>query len=133
MFQIIAGQDVCSRSAVSSFSGSIKQRKDATPRKMIAGKYNVIRENVPARGTEHMIQTADDRSIHPANLVSVFAIAAPIRPRLEKRAACIPESVTSDDVEEKSTSAADAIPRNPPITPRINCFFISDTWNNKCL
>jgi hypothetical protein len=103
---------------------SIKQSTEAIPRMSTAGRYIVNRESDPATGMESVIKTAEKMSMYPAKRVSLFAITAPIRPRLEKSAAWTPDNVTSLVVEVKITNAAVRIPRKPPASPRRNCFFI---------
>jgi hypothetical protein len=51
-------------------------------------------------------------------------IAAPINPRLEKRAACTPERVWSLPVAESITNIAVTNQRIDPARPSRNCFFI---------
>jgi hypothetical protein len=84
---------------------------------MIAGKYRYKIFSVPARGAVIRIQTAEDKSIQPANFVSLAAIAAPINPMLEKRAVWTPDKVKSLEVALKRTNIAATSPKNPPATP----------------
>jgi hypothetical protein len=75
-------------------------------------------------GAVMRIQTAEERSIQPANLGSLDDIADPIIPILEKRAACTPESVYSFEVEVRMRESAANSPKVPPITPIKNVLLI---------
>jgi hypothetical protein len=75
-------------------------------------------------GAVMRIQTAEERSIHPANFGSLDDIADPINPILEKRAACTPESVYSFEVDVRIRDRAANSPKVPPITPIIKVLLI---------
>jgi hypothetical protein len=73
------------------------------------------------------MNTAEKMSMYPAKRVSLFAIAAPMSPRLENSAAWTPERVVSVVVAVRITKSAVAKPRKPPMSPTMNCFFIQVT------
>jgi hypothetical protein len=108
----------------SSGWGSRRAVTPALPKQMMAGAYRYKILSVPARGTVIRIHTAEEISIQPANFVSLAAIAAPINPMLEKRAAWTPERVYSLEVAVTRTNSAAANPKNPPVTPIIKDRFI---------